>query len=209
MSLPNRDLESPNDDGIHSDYLGRRSYWESIRAENNKLLDEQLVFLSSGALIFSISVVDLLGPYYNFLWLGAIWTLFTLSLLCRVVSCYTGERNADEKIKILDQNRRNDLEGKSPYKHDLDNDTIFQPLTKRLNSCALVFFGLGVIFFFPYAIQAAHFKNTQMLLINSWALVFFGVLVLFVVGGVITFFAYAKYSKDRKKEYQDVKSTIQ
>ena len=105
-----------NEDSIHSDYLDRHSYWEGIGAENIKLLDEQLVFLSSGALIFSISVVDLLGPYYNFHWLCVIWTLFTASLLSRLLSFFTGEKNAEKKIAILDQNMIKHLEGKSPYK---------------------------------------------------------------------------------------------
>lgn len=161
MSVLIDDHALANNDTTYNDYLERRKYWESISSENIKILDEQIVFLSSGALVFSIAVADSLGPYYNFQWLCLIWSLFTASLLLRLLSFFTGEKNAAEKIKILDKNIEAHQNRMGIYRHDLQNDTVFQRLTIRLNFLALGLFILGVIAFFPYAIKSSQFKNNQ------------------------------------------------
>lgn len=143
----------------YNDYLDRHKYWESLSSENIRLLDEHLVLLASGALIFTISVVDILGPYYNFIWLNIIWALFAGSLLSRLFSFMCGEKNASKKIAILKKNMEEHQRGVKNYQHDSQNDSKFQSWTVHLNNLSFWLFIVGVIVFFVYAIMASQEKQ--------------------------------------------------
>lgn len=148
-------------DKVYDDYLERYQYWQGISSENIRLIDEKLVGLSAGAIVFTISIIDVLKPYYNFPLIWTVWLVFTASLISRLLSFVCGEKTARNKILIIGKNLKNHYSGGPVYKHDIENDTRFQQATKILNGASFWLFIIGIALFFFYA-SLAGFHNAAL-----------------------------------------------
>jgi|GEM_PF-39086 len=154
---------NPSGDVIYDDYTKRDGFWDGIYSENVRLIDENLVLLSSGAIVFTVSIVQILEPYYNFNWLVSIWGIFSFSLILRLLSFVTGEKTAEAKKRINKKNYQDFVDKiKKKYEYDKPDDTRFQVCTRWFNRVSFWLFIVGVILFFGYAFKAGYSKDQKI-----------------------------------------------
>ena len=119
-------------------YDDRTSQLMNLRAEAERQFDKQIVYLSGGALVFSIGFVkDIIGvnklPVCKWL-LIASWVCFAVSLIVNLFS-YLSSRKAIDK-ELLEEEKKSNL---------------YNYLTKNLNWLSISGLLLGLILLIVFA----------------------------------------------------------
>lgn len=121
-------------DKIYQDYLCRHKQWERICSESQKTLDNWIITLSLVLFILFFkksSVVSILN---------------ILSIFFILLSFFLAKCNAQKKIETIKKNYTDAINFKTPYKHDVLNDNIFQKATSFSNIVSIVLFVFSFIF---------------------------------------------------------------
>ena len=130
-----------NDDDTEN-YLKERKLLIDAQQQSYQQFDKAILTLSSGGLGVSIIFLRDILPLEqitNYYFLIGSWILFTISILCTLISFLTSQYAYDEQLELINR-----------YFLNKDSDALtkknrFAQITEGLNISAAVFFILAVI----------------------------------------------------------------
>lgn len=117
---------------------------EKSKSEDH--FEKAITYISSGALVLSITFIDKLAPLEGLVFKGVIgfgWLLLTVTIFINLYSHYQASQNNEKTIEDIDENKS--------YNEIVDNVGKRNKFISRLNCSSIVTLALGLICILIYS----------------------------------------------------------